>query len=69
MFGVEVLGGGDEVYFSGGSVRTHGSCLVTLRTQRLSEFELHARAAVGQNDALQRGSYPDRKSGVSGKSV
>ena len=38
VFGVEVLVRGDEVYFSDVSVRPHDSGLVTLRTQRLSEF-------------------------------
>ena len=47
VFGVEVLVRGDEVYFSDVSVRPHDSGLVTLRTQRLSEFELHARAVLG----------------------
>jgi len=46
-FGVELLVRGDEVYFSDISVRPHDSGLVTLRSQRLSEFELHARAVLG----------------------
>ena len=47
VFGVELLVRGDEVYFSDVTVRPYDSGLVTLRTQRLSEFELHARAILG----------------------
>ncbi|WP_105348700.1 formate-dependent phosphoribosylglycinamide formyltransferase [Mycobacterium sp. ITM-2016-00318] len=47
VFGVELLVRGDEVYFSDVRMRPHDSGLVTLRTQRLSEFELHARAILG----------------------
>ena len=47
MFGVELLIHGDEVYFSDVSVRPYDSGLVTLRSQRLSEFDLHARAILG----------------------
>ena len=38
---------GDEVYFSDVTARPFESGLVTLRTQRLSEFELQARAILG----------------------
>jgi phosphoribosylglycinamide formyltransferase 2 len=47
VFGVELLVRGDEVYFSDIRTRPHDSGLVTLRSQRLSEFELHARAILG----------------------
>ena len=47
VFGVELLVRGDEVYFSDVRARPHDSGLVTLRSQRLSEFELHARAILG----------------------
>lgn len=47
VFGVELLVRGDEVYFDHVRPRTHDSGLVTLRSQRLSEFELHARAILG----------------------
>lgn len=47
MFGVELLVQGDDVYFSDVRIRPHDSGLVTLRSQRLSEFELHARAILG----------------------
>ncbi len=47
VFGVELLVRGDEVYFDNVRPRPHDSGLVTLRSQRLSEFELHARAILG----------------------
>ncbi len=47
LFGVELLVRGDEVYFADVRTRPHDSGLVTLRSQRLSEFELHARAILG----------------------
>jgi phosphoribosylglycinamide formyltransferase 2 len=47
VFGVELLVRGDEVYFDNVRTRPHDSGLVTLRSQRLSAFELHARAILG----------------------
>lgn len=47
LFGVELFVKGDEVWFSEVSPRPHDTGLVTLCTQRLSEFELHARAILG----------------------
>jgi phosphoribosylglycinamide formyltransferase 2 len=47
IFGVELFVKGDEVWFSEVSPRPHDTGLVTLGTQRLSEFELHARAILG----------------------
>ncbi|MFC0314711.1 formate-dependent phosphoribosylglycinamide formyltransferase [Gordonia phosphorivorans] len=47
IFGVELFIKGDEVFFSEVSPRPHDTGLVTLATQRLSEFELHARAVLG----------------------
>ncbi|RLJ68419.1 formate-dependent phosphoribosylglycinamide formyltransferase [Sulfurisoma sediminicola] len=47
IFGVELFIEGDEVWFSEVSPRPHDTGLVTLATQRLSEFELHARAILG----------------------
>jgi len=47
IFGVELFIKGDEVYFSEVSPRPHDTGLVTLCTQRQSEFELHARAILG----------------------
>ena len=47
VFGVELLVHGDEVYFADVRPRPYDSGLVTLRSQRLSQFELHARAILG----------------------
>jgi len=47
LFGVELFVKGDMVWFSEVSPRPHDTGLVTLTTQRLSEFELHARAILG----------------------
>jgi phosphoribosylglycinamide formyltransferase 2 len=47
VFGVELFVRGNEVWFSEVSPRPHDTGLVTLRSQRLSEFELHARAILG----------------------
>ncbi len=47
VFGVELFVKGDEVWFSEVSPRPHDTGLVTLATQRQSEFELHARALLG----------------------
>ena len=47
LFGVELFVRGDEVLFSEVSPRPHDTGLVTLATQFLSEFDLHARALLG----------------------
>ena len=47
VFSVELLVRGDEVYFADVHAEPHQAGLVTLRSQRLSEFELHARAILG----------------------
>ena len=47
IFGVELFIKGDMVWFSEVSPRPHDTGLVTLCTQRFSEFELHARAILG----------------------
>ncbi|TKC83162.1 formate-dependent phosphoribosylglycinamide formyltransferase [Trinickia terrae] len=47
LFGVELFVKGDEVWFSEVSPRPHDTGLVTLASQRFSEFELHARAILG----------------------
>ncbi|AKK02217.1 formate-dependent phosphoribosylglycinamide formyltransferase [Corynebacterium epidermidicanis] len=47
VFGVELFIAGDDVYFSEVSPRPHDTGLVTLASQRFSEFELHARAVLG----------------------
>ena len=47
VFGVELFVKGEEVWFSEVSPRPHDTGLVTLCSQRFSEFELHARAILG----------------------
>lgn len=47
IFGVELFIKGDNVWFSEVSPRPHDTGLVTLCSQRQSEFELHARAILG----------------------
>lgn len=47
VYGVELFVKGDEVYFSEVSPRPHDTGLVTLVSQDLSEFALHARAILG----------------------
>ncbi len=47
IFGVELFVKGDAVYFSEVSPRPHDTGMVTLISQNLSEFELHARAILG----------------------
>ncbi len=47
VFGVELFVKGNEVWFSEVSPRPHDTGLVTLSSQRQSEFALHARAILG----------------------
>ncbi len=47
LFGAEFFVSGDTVYFSEISPRPHDTGLVTLISQDLSEFALHARAILG----------------------
>ena len=47
IFGVELFIKGDEVFFSEVSPRPHDTGMVTLISQDLSEFALHARAILG----------------------
>jgi phosphoribosylglycinamide formyltransferase 2 len=47
IFGVELFVKGDTVWFSEVSPRPHDTGLVTLISQDLSEFALHARAILG----------------------
>lgn len=47
LFGVEFFVKGDTVYFSEVSPRPHDTGMVTLISQDLSEFALHARAILG----------------------
>lgn len=47
IFGVELFIKGDQVWFSEVSPRPHDTGMVTMITQRQSEFDLHARAVLG----------------------
>ena len=47
LFGVELFVKDDQVWFSEVSPRPHDTGMVTMCSQRLSEFELHARAILG----------------------
>lgn len=47
VFGVELFIAGETVYFSEVSPRPHDTGMVTMVTQELSEFALHARAILG----------------------
>lgn len=47
VFGVEFFVKGEEVIFSELSPRPHDTGMVTLISQNLSEFDLHARAVMG----------------------
>lgn len=47
LFGVELFVKGDDVWFSEVSPRPHDTGMVTLISQQLSEFALHARAILG----------------------
>ncbi|MCC5885027.1 MAG: formate-dependent phosphoribosylglycinamide formyltransferase [Gammaproteobacteria bacterium] len=47
LFGVELFVRGEQVWFSEVSPRPHDTGMVTLISQELSEFALHARAILG----------------------
>ena len=47
IFGVEMFIKGDDVIFSEVSPRPHDTGMVTMASQDLSEFALHARAVLG----------------------
>ncbi len=47
IFGVELFVKGDEVWFSEVSPRPHDTGMVTMCSQKQSEFDLHARAILG----------------------
>lgn len=47
LFGVELFIKGDQAWFSEVSPRPHDTGMVTMASQRLSEFDLHARAILG----------------------
>jgi len=66
VFGVELFVVGDDVLFSEVSPRPHDTGLVTLVSQDLSEFALHARAVLGlpAGDVLRLGG-PDQAAAAS----
>lgn len=47
LFGVELFIKGDQVWFSEVSPRPHDTGMVTMVTQRQTEFDLHVRAILG----------------------
>lgn len=47
LFGVELFIKGEDVWFSEVSPRPHDTGMVTMASQRFSEFDLHARAILG----------------------
>ena len=47
IFGVELFVRGDDVWFSEVSPRPHDTGMVTMCSQKQSEFDLHARAILG----------------------
>ncbi|MGZ8261397.1 MAG: formate-dependent phosphoribosylglycinamide formyltransferase [Methylotenera sp.] len=47
LFGVELFVKQDQVWFSEVSPRPHDTGMVTMASQRFSEFDLHARAILG----------------------
>jgi phosphoribosylglycinamide formyltransferase 2 len=56
LFGVELFVKGDNVWFCEVSPRPHDTGMVTMATQKQSEFELHVRAILGLpvNTSLQK---------------
>jgi phosphoribosylglycinamide formyltransferase 2 len=70
LFGVELFVKGDDIIFSEISPRPHDTGLVTLISQDLSEFALHARAILGLPipEIVQRGPAASAVLLVEGKS-
>ncbi|MEO8669729.1 MAG: formate-dependent phosphoribosylglycinamide formyltransferase [Tahibacter sp.] len=64
VFGVELFVRGDEVIFSEVSPRPHDTGLVTLISQDLSQFALHARAILGLPIPLIRQNGPSASCAV-----
>jgi phosphoribosylglycinamide formyltransferase 2 len=71
VFGVELFVVGDQVVFSEVSPRPHDTGLVTLASQDLSEFALHALAVLGLPIPVieQRGPAASRAIVVEGRGV
>ena len=63
IFGVEVFVAGNDVLFSEVSPRPHDTGMVTMVSQQLSEFALHARAILGL--AVPEGDVPVLRPGAS----
>ena len=64
VFGVELFVKGDQVWFSEVSPRPHDTGLVTLVSQELSEFALHARAILGLPIPVIRSNGPSASCAV-----
>ena len=64
LFGVELFVKGDQVWFSEVSPRPHDTGLVTLISQDLSEFALHARAILGLPIPQIRQQGPSASAGI-----
>lgn len=64
IFGVEFFVKGNEVIFSELSPRPHDTGMVTLISQNLSEFDLHARAVMGLPIPAIRMTHPAAASAV-----
>ncbi|GAB2569409.1 formate-dependent phosphoribosylglycinamide formyltransferase [Dyella jejuensis] len=64
VFGVEFFVKGDSVFFSEVSPRPHDTGLVTLVSQELSEFALHARAILGLPVPVIRNNGPSASCAV-----
>jgi len=67
LFGVEFFVKGDDVIFSELSPRPHDTGMVTLISQNLSEFDLHARAIMGPADPDGGATRPGGVSGDPGR--
>ncbi|AFC51049.1 phosphoribosylglycinamide formyltransferase 2 [Mycobacterium intracellulare MOTT-02] len=68
VFGVELMVNGDEVYFADVTSRPADSAWVTLRSQRLSAFELQARHHPGPAGGHHDGVAGRRPGGGPGRS-
>ncbi len=69
LFGVEFFVKGDEVIFSEVSPRPHDTGMVTLISQNLSEFAIHARAILGLPLPTIRQYGPAASAVITGKGV